>query len=74
MDITTIAYQSAGPNQNNIAANTNAQGTTETAVSLNSNPFASAVGLTLGGGVVPLSMPCGSQAMQGSNVASGIWA
>lgn len=73
MNINTIAYQSAGPNQNNIAPNTNAQGTTETAVSLQSNPFSTAVGITLGGGVIPLAVPGTSSTLQGTNVASGLW-
>lgn len=72
-DINTIAYQSYGPNQNNIAPNTNAQGTTETAVTLLANPFAAAAGITGGGGAIPLSVPAVQGPLQGSNVASGIW-
>jgi hypothetical protein len=69
----TIAYQQAGFQQNTIAANTNAQGTTETPVSLNANPFAAVAGISLGGGVIPLSVPATSGSLQGSNVASGLW-
>lgn len=72
-DINTMAYQQAGPNQNNIAPNTNAQGTTETAVTLNANPFATALGITGGGGAIPLSVPSTQGAVQGSSVAAGIW-
>jgi hypothetical protein len=73
-NMNTIAYQQAGTQQNNIAANTNAQGTTETAVTLLANPFASALGLTNpGGGAIPLSVPATSGTLQGSNVATGIW-
>lgn len=71
MDI--MAYQQAGPNQNNIAPNTNAQGTTETAVTLLANPFAAALGISGGGGAIPLSVPATQGQLQGSNVASGIW-
>lgn len=72
-DINTMAYQQAGPSQNNIAANTNAQGTTETAVILNANPFATALGITGGGGAIPLSVPGVQGPIQGSTNAAGIW-
>jgi hypothetical protein len=69
----TIAYQQAGTQQNGIAANTNTQGTTETAVVLSANPFAAALGISGGGGATPLSVPSTQGAVQGSSIASGIW-
>ncbi|HWF05570.1 MAG TPA: hypothetical protein VHA06_17925 [Candidatus Angelobacter sp.] len=72
-NINTIAYQSASPNQNGIAPNTNAQGTTETPVSLLSNPLSAALGIALGGGVIPLSLPGTSGPVQGSITAAGLW-
>jgi hypothetical protein len=69
----TIAYQQAGTQQNGIAANTNAQGTTETAVVLSANPFAAALGISGGGGATPLSVPSSQGSIQGSIIASGIW-
>lgn len=74
-NINTIAYQSAGVIQNTFATPTltNTIGTTETAVPTQSNPFAAAAGITLGGGVIPLSVPAASQSVGYSNVASDIW-
>lgn len=72
-DINTMAYQQGGSNQNNIAANTNAQGTTETAVTLNANPFAAALGISGGGGAIPLSVPATQGSVPSSSVAAGIW-
>lgn len=74
-NINTIAYQSAGTIQNTfpIPSLTNAIGTTETAFSLQANAFAAAVGVTSGGGVIPLSVPAASQQVGYSNVAADTW-
>jgi hypothetical protein len=72
-NMNTIAYQQASGQQNGIAPNTNAQGTTETAVVLSANAFAVAGGFSGGGGAIPLSVPGTSGPLQGSSTATGIW-